>query len=196
MAVPQDDGFPQNTRNVSGGFGQMRQGSRIWLYVQGALSLIVGILFIALPIESALFISIFFGAWLAVTGLTGIIAHFTREKELRSGWGLFSSIVSLIAGVLALAWPGTAAVAITFIVTIWALAMGIGYIVSSFRFRQLGARYWWGILIAGIVAVLLGIAMAAAPGATLLGLIWAVGIFAIVDGISEIMLGFKLRKSE
>lgn len=176
-------------------FDQIRRVSRTCLCVQGVLGIVVGILFILLPIESALVISIFFGAWLAVMGLTGIAAHFTRQKELRSGWGLFSSIVSLIAGVLVLVWPGTAVTALTIIAIAWAFVIGVGYVVSSFRFKQLGARYWWGILIAGIVALLLGILMAAVPGATLLGLIWAIGVFAIIDGISEIMLGIRLKKS-
>ncbi|WP_423774163.1 DUF308 domain-containing protein [Ancrocorticia populi] len=37
--------------------------------------------------------------------------------------------------------------------------------------------------------------MAAVPGATLLGLVWTIGIFAIVDGVSEILLGFRVKKS-
>ena len=176
-------------------FEEMKDVSRVWLFVQGALSLIVGIVFLAAPIKSAFAIAIFFGAWLAVTGFTGIIAHFTRDKDLRSGWGLFSSIMSLLAGIVAMIQPGTAAFAITVVVIAWGFAMGFGYITSSFQFKKLGARYWWAILIAGILAVGVAIVMAAVPGATLLGLVWTIGIFAIVDGVSEILLGFRVKKS-
>src|SRR5262245_11181717 len=52
------------------------------------------------------------------------------------------------------------------------------------------ARYWWAIVLRGVVALLLGLMAFVLPGLTLAALVLLFGVFALVDGIAGIVLGF------
>ena len=53
------------------------------------------------------------------------------------------------------------------------------------------ASYWWMPLVRGILLVLFGIIMIVNPSSTLLGLIWLLGIYWIVDGGFSIFEGLR-----
>ncbi|HEX4205541.1 MAG TPA: DUF308 domain-containing protein [Ktedonobacteraceae bacterium] len=54
----------------------------------------------------------------------------------------------------------------------------------------------WTLIIAGILSLVLGIFLAIQPVAGLLGLVWAIGIYAIIFGILLIVRTFQLRLRE
>lgn len=50
-------------------------------------------------------------------------------------------------------------------------------------------KYWWTILLRGIIAVLFGIAAFLWPGITIALLIWLFGAYALLDGIISVVIG-------
>jgi uncharacterized membrane protein HdeD (DUF308 family) len=80
-------------------------------------------------------------------------------------------------------------------VGIWAIIIGILQIIASVRHRAVPNSGWvWGI-IGGALAILFGILVLIRPGAGLVSIIWIIGIWAIVWGITLIVLGVQLRKA-
>lgn len=177
-------------------YDELRRGARTALIVQGILSLIMGVLFLAMPGITALVFALMFAIWIAVGGVVSLISHFSRDKEHRSAWTLVGAIISIIAGLVALFLPGTAVLALAFVIGFWALIAGITAIASSFSLKKMGAKYWWAMLINGILGVLVGIVFVWSPGSALVGLAWVIGIFAVVDGIAEIVLGIRMKKQQ
>ncbi len=57
------------------------------------------------------------------------------------------------------------------------------------------SKYWWVMLVRGVLAIVFGIIAIVWPGVTLLGLIWLFGAYAIGDGAVEIWSGFQNRSS-
>lgn len=53
------------------------------------------------------------------------------------------------------------------------------------------ASLWWMPLIRGILLILFGILMFTQPGATLLSLLWFMGIYWIVDGVFSLIEGVR-----
>jgi uncharacterized membrane protein HdeD (DUF308 family) len=51
----------------------------------------------------------------------------------------------------------------------------------------------WLLGLSGALSVVLGILLMAAPGAGALAVLWWIGAFALVFGILEIILGFRLK---
>ena len=58
----------------------------------------------------------------------------------------------------------------------------------------LAAKYWWVLLVRGIILVLLGIAMLAWPKATLTVFVAFFAAYLFVDGVMNIFQGFNDRK--
>ncbi len=57
------------------------------------------------------------------------------------------------------------------------------------------SRYWWVMLLRGVLAIVFGIIAIVWPDLTLLGLIWLFGAYAIGDGAVEIWSSFTNRGS-
>lgn len=53
------------------------------------------------------------------------------------------------------------------------------------------ARKWWVLLLRGLAAIALGVLVLWWPGVTLLTLVILWGVFALLDGLSGIMLGLR-----
>ena len=177
-------------------YDDLRRGARTALIIQGVLSIIMGVLFLAMPGVTAIVFGMMFAIWIAAGGVMSLIGHFSRDKEHRSGWTLAGAILSIIAGIVAFVLPGAATLALALVVGFWALVAGVTGIVSSFSLRKMGAKYWWTMLINGIVGVLVGIVFVVSPAGALVSLAWVLGIFAIVDGIAEIVLGIRMKKKQ
>lgn len=52
-------------------------------------------------------------------------------------------------------------------------------------------RGWWLVLLRGLAAVVFGAMALAWPGITVLALVLLYGVYALIDGISEIGLAFR-----
>jgi uncharacterized membrane protein HdeD (DUF308 family) len=62
---------------------------------------------------------------------------------------------------------------------------------TSENLKQTIASYWWMPLVRGVLLVLFGVIMVARPGATVLSLIWLLGIYWIVDGAFSMLEGVR-----
>ena len=63
--------------------------------------------------------------------------------------------------------------------------------LSEQQAKEALASLWWMPLIRGILLVLFGILMFTQPGATLLRLLWFMGIYWIVDGVFSLIEGVR-----
>jgi uncharacterized membrane protein HdeD (DUF308 family) len=61
-------------------------------------------------------------------------------------------------------------------------------------FANILSRYWWMILLRGIVAILFGAMVFAQPGITLVSLVFVFACFAIFDGVTNIATALGGRK--
>lgn len=63
--------------------------------------------------------------------------------------------------------------------------------LSEQQIKESLASLWWMPLMRGILLVIFGILMFTQPGATLLSLLWFMGIYWIVDGIFSLIEGVR-----
>ena len=137
-----------------------------------------------------------FGAYAILDGVTALavgIRH--RKDDPHWVWHVVQGVVSVLAGVIAFAWPGVTVLAILFVIAFWSIVGGIAEVVESFMMRKRGSEGWGWMLAAGIVSVLFGIVLLASPNAALITLLWLVGVYAIVFGVIIVVWAVRLRRA-
>ena len=75
----------------------------------------------------------------------------------------------------------------------WALVRGIFEIAGAIMLRKEIDNEWW-LVASGVLSVLFGLVVLAAPGAAAVGLIWTVAAFSIITGIALVAFSLRLRK--
>lgn len=162
-----------------------------WVLVRGVLTVLFGALAIFWPGITILALVILFGAYAIVDGLTAIVMGARRHSG--RGWMVFIGVLGVIAGLIALIWPGISALALLYVIAFWAIVTGIGSIVSGFGLsRDAGGR--WLFVLSGLAGIILGILLLANPGEGAIALVVTIGLFAIIWGVITVITSVRLRR--
>jgi Short repeat of unknown function (DUF308) len=115
----------------------LRMGDRWWLALVGLLGIAVGILTFAWPGITALVLLLFIAGWAIATGVLQIVGAIRLRKEIENEWLLIASgVLSVIFGLILAAQPGTGALALLYVIGIYAILYGILEIWLSLRLRE------------------------------------------------------------
>lgn len=134
-----------------------------------------------------------FGGYLFLDGILAVLWALARRRAGEFPWGVFlAGLASLAAGVVTLLWPGVTALALLYVIAVWAIVRGIFEIVAAFHLRRELSNEWL-LALNGALSIAFGVLLIVAPGAGALAVLWLIGTFAIVVGIVMIALGFRLK---
>ncbi len=163
------------------------------LAVRGGLALLFGILAILMPQFAAVALVTLFGVYAFVDGVFALLtaARFTHTDER---WGLLivEGVVGVVIGIVSLAHLAATALALVYLVAVWAILTGAVEIAAAVRLRRvIAGELALGAL--GVVSLLLGIGMLAAPRAGLAVIVWMIGAYALLFGIGLLSLAWRLR---
>lgn len=163
------------------------------MMVRGAVAVVFGVLALAWPVVTALALALLFGAYALVNGISTIITAI-RDDGLFHRWLVaLIGVLNVIAGGIALFWPGITVLALTFVVGVWALATGFNEIVAAVWWRRV-VRHKGFLVITGILSLITGVLLVWHPLAGALGIAIVVGSYALLYGLLLIGLGAWLRR--
>jgi uncharacterized membrane protein HdeD (DUF308 family) len=112
-------------------------GARWWLAVVGLCGIIIGVLTFMWPGVTALVLLLFIATWAIVVGIFQIVGAIKLRREIDNEWMLIlSGAVSVLFGALLLIRPGAGALALVWIIGIYAILFGILNIAFALRLRQ------------------------------------------------------------
>lgn len=173
---------------------QVHDLSRHWwlLALRGLAAIIFGILAFAMPGITLAVLVLLFGAYAVVDGGLSIITAFRGDAHHRV-WLAIEGVIGVLAGLVAFAYPGLTALVLLYIIAVWAILTGIIEIFVALRVRQ-ALTNELGLIIGGILSVLFGIVLIAAPGTGALAVIYLIGAYAIFFGIALLALAWRLRE--
>lgn len=162
-----------------------------WVLVRGIFTIIFGAMAVFWPGITLYVLVILFGAYAIVDGVTAIAMG--ARKSSGRGFLIFIGVVGVVAGLVVLIWPGMSALALLYVIAIWAIITGIGSIVSGFGLsRDAGGR--WLFVISGLAGVVLGVLLLFNPGEGAVALVVTIGFFAIIWGFFTIFTAVRLRR--
>jgi uncharacterized membrane protein HdeD (DUF308 family) len=166
--------------------------SKAWwlLLVAGILSVGIGVVILEVD-WTAKSLAVVIGIVLIVRGLFDAITP-PIDGAPRS-WSMGSGVLSILVGVVIIAWPTPTLHVIAICVGAWLLFVGIVEMVGAIANR--GTLPMWGLtLVVGIATTTLGIWALRKPGMTLTVLIVLVGIWSIIMGALEIIAAFEVKR--
>jgi len=78
------------------------------------------------------------------------------------------------------------------IISAWSIVTGVVEVVMAIRLReQITGELW--LALAGILSIVFGVLLFLFPTSGAITIVWIIGAFAIVFGITMIILGWRLR---
>jgi uncharacterized membrane protein HdeD (DUF308 family) len=168
--------------------------SRIWwiALVRGLLGILLGIMLIAWPQESAEALVMLIGAFVTAIGVATILLPLATRFV---GWGvsLGSGLLTLAIGLIFLLAPGFIAAAVIWLIAAWAILFGIIELLGASAASRLDADVTY-LRIAGALSLVFGLILLVWPGVGIVAAAWAVGIYFLVTG--ALLLWHAIRTRE
>jgi uncharacterized membrane protein HdeD (DUF308 family) len=110
---------------------------RWWLAVVGLLGIAAGIVTLLLPGITALLLLLFIAGWAIAIGVMQIIGAIRLRKEIDNEWWLVAGgALSVIFGLALIVQPGTGALALLFVIGIYAIVHGVVLVSFALRLRK------------------------------------------------------------
>jgi uncharacterized membrane protein HdeD (DUF308 family) len=110
---------------------------RWWLAIVGLAGIGAGVLTFLWPGITALVLLVFIAVWAIVIGIMQIYGAIRLRREIDNEWWLVAGgVLSVVFGVVMLAWPGAGALALIFVIGAYAIAEGILLVGLALRLRK------------------------------------------------------------
>jgi uncharacterized membrane protein HdeD (DUF308 family) len=121
--------------------GRLASGRRGWLVFEGVAGVAAGVLTFIWPDVTTLVLLYVIAFWAIATGVLEVVAAVLLRRELRGEWLLAAGgVVSVLFGIFLLVRPGDGAIAIAWLIGLYAIVFGIALVALGLRMRKLGQR--------------------------------------------------------
>jgi uncharacterized membrane protein HdeD (DUF308 family) len=101
--------------------------------------------------------------------------------------------MGIVAGLVALLWPGLSASGLVYVIAGWAVATGVLKILSAIALRA-EVENGWLLAGSGALSVLFGTVLVVLARSDLPFLAPFIGVFAVVVGLALVVFAFRLRE--
>jgi len=167
--------------------------ARHWwvIALRGLAAVLFGVLAFVWPGMTLAVLVLLFGAYAVIDGILAIVAALRGGTDHRLVLGL-EGVVGVLAGLAAFVFPGLTALVLLYIIALWAVLTGVLEVVAAVRLRRTITNEW-GLIIGGILSVLFGIVLIVSPGAGALAVVFLIGAYAVLFGVTLLMLSWRLR---
>ncbi len=169
--------------------------SRNWwtFAVRGLVAVLFGVAAFVWPKITWEVLVIALGAYVLLDGFLALVAALESPFIVGGrGWLILQGILGVVVGIVTLLWLHTSSVVLVYLIAAWAIVTGTLEIVAATELRNEIEHAGWFIL-TGSVSVLVGVLLAWQPSAGAVALAWLLGAFAIVYGIVQLVIAFRLH---
>jgi uncharacterized membrane protein HdeD (DUF308 family) len=118
--------------------GEEDTGRRVLLALLGVLSFIVGLYALRHILITIAALALLLGIFWIVNGAVETFTALSHRGMQGRGWTIFMGLLSVVAGVVVLVYPGISLATLALVLGFWLLLFGIMEIVLAFRLRAVG----------------------------------------------------------
>jgi uncharacterized membrane protein HdeD (DUF308 family) len=113
-------------------------GTRVLLAVLGVLSFIVGLYAVRHVAVTVTLLALILGIFWVVNGAMELFTALAYRGTPSRGWTIAMGVLSMVAGVVVLAYPGMSLATLAVFLGLWLLILGGMAIVVAFQMRSVG----------------------------------------------------------
>lgn len=169
--------------------------SRAWwmILLRALVAILFGTLIFVQPAISLVSLVWAFGILVLADGIANVVTGIQGRKEHNDWWlFLLGGIAGVLVGLLSLFNPAVTAVVLLFYIAIWAMVTGFLQIGAAIRLRkEIEGEFWLGL--GGVASVVFGLLLVARPGEGALAVLWLIGAYALLFGVTLLLLGLRVR---
>jgi uncharacterized membrane protein HdeD (DUF308 family) len=164
------------------------------LAFRGLLALIFGLVVLFWPGLVLTVLALLFGIYAVVDGaITLVPALRSEDRGARRTLPLAEGAVGIVAGLVALMWPGLNATGLVYVIAGWAVVIGVLKVLTAILLR-VEVQNGWLLAGSGALSALFGMLLVALGRSDVPILAPFIGVFAVVVGLALIVLAFRLRE--
>jgi uncharacterized membrane protein HdeD (DUF308 family) len=163
------------------------------LAIRGVLAILFGLIALFLPGAALGGLVLLFAAYMFADGVFAIVSGVRAAERQQRWWPLvLDGVVDIAAGAIALFLPGLTVLAFVILLAVWAVISGVLELAAGFNLDKSHGRWW--LIAGGIVSIVWGILLFIAPYIGALVLTLWLGAYALLFGISLLVLAYRLRE--
>lgn len=170
--------------------------SRYWwvALIRGLIAILFGLVAFALPGITLATLVLFFAAFAFVEGLLAAISAIGARKSSDTWWVLLlEGLLGVAIGVITFMNPGVTALVLLLYIGAWAIVTGALRIAAAIWLRREIEGEGW-LAFGGVLSIVFGVLMFAFPGVGALAVLYYIGAWAVVTGVTLCLLAFELRR--
>jgi uncharacterized membrane protein HdeD (DUF308 family) len=115
-------------------------GTRVLLAVLGVFSLIIGLYAVRHVLITLLALALLLGIFWIISGAVELFTALSRRGMRGRGWTATMGILSVLAGIVVLVYPGITLVVLAVVLGVWLLVFGAMQIFLAFQIRSLAGH--------------------------------------------------------
>lgn len=165
-----------------------------WMFaLRGLIAIIFGVVALSKPDQTLQALVHVFGAFAFMDGIFAIIAGISSAPFFNRWWAvLLEGLAGLGIGLMTFFLPNITALALLYFIAAWALITGVFEIVAAIQLRREITGEWM-LILGGLLSIVFGALMFVFPVLGAMSVVWLIGTYAVVFGISEIIFAFRLN---
>src|SRR6185312_16092042 len=114
--------------------------------IRGVLAVVFGLYALFAPASALLALVFVFGFYAIMDGVAALALGVRNRRNSHWGWQVVQGVASLLAGLVALFWPGPTVLALVLIIGVWSIVRGAAEIVEALAARRMGSTSWGWLL--------------------------------------------------
>lgn len=165
------------------------------LAFSGVSSIVFGAVVLLWPGISLVALTFLFGAYAFVYGSFAIGSGLYLLSQRSTEWvpSVAAGVAGVIIGAITYLDPAITDLTLVYLVAAWAFVVGVFEIVAAIdMWRTLPGAGWLGF--GGALSVVFGGVVAFRPGAGMLAILWVIGFYAILAGVSRLVAAYRIHQ--
>lgn len=154
------------------------------------LTIVLGILCVAMPSTSATALCYIFGGALLIMGITFLVRYFAVERLLGSPM-LITAVVMTMCGLFCIVYPGTVQGILTVLFGVFILVDSINTMTDSIILARTKVKGWFVMFLLSLLTACLGVAI---MFSTFDAVMIFAGVSLIFEGVKDLVLIFTFGK--